>query len=761
VGEVASVYHFSRRAILSRVIPPLYIGQETDAKKGAPGARLELDPSDLLTHGLIVGMTGSGKTGLAIALIEEVLRQGVPVLAIDPKGDLGNLLLLFDRLDAASFEPWIDPEAARRDGKSVAEAAATAAAAWKKGLADWGLGPDDVAALRKAREAVIYTPGSSAGIGLNVLQSLAAPGVPFESAEEDLRDEIAGIVSGLLGLVRIDADPLQSPEAVFLANLVETSWRAGKDLTLESLVTAIDDPPFTKVGALPLETVFPRKERQRLMLALNNLLAAPSFESWREGEPLDVERLLRAAGGRPKLSIVYTAHLSDEERLFVTTLLLDKVKTWMRRQGGTSQLRALVYMDEIFGYFPPHPANPPTKRPLLTLLKQARAQGVGVVLATQNPVDLDYKGLANIGTWMVGTLQTDQDRERLRAGLATTKAEEAELELAFNATRKRVFLLHDIHRPKAVLFQSRWAMSYLRGPLTREEISRLMKDRPAGESAPAGAAAKPAGGTGAKGEAAPPVLPPPFDHHYFSKYGETLAEPNLFVKYAVRYKGVNEVVATRAYPLAARGPAEVLENEPITIDETAIADAPPPGLRYGELPDYLASSGPKAIEKALRDRLPDKLAVTLFVDPVTRETSRPGETKDAFAARLSAEGGGDGADKLRDKLAKKKRDLELRQQDLQGRKTEKWAALAGAVISNLGLLTGRKRTISGAGAVLTKNRMEDTAEARVGALQAEIAELEAELAAHTAVDPARFEARPLVPGKGDVKLLRYDLVWVY
>ena len=251
---------------------------------------------------------------------------------------------------------------------------------------------------------------------LNVLQSLDAPSVPFDSAEEDLRDEIQAIVSGLLGLVRVEADPL-SPPAVFLATLVERSWRAGKGLDLESLVGAIAEPPFDKIGALPLETAFPRKERQGLMMALNNLLASPSFESWRVGEPLDVDRMLRAPDGRPRLSIVSTAHLSDEERLFVTALLLDKVKTWMRRQGGTTQLRALVYMDEIFGYFPPHPANPPTKRPLLTLLKQARAQGVGIVLATQNPVDLDYKGLANMGTWMVGTLQTQQDRDRLESGL--------------------------------------------------------------------------------------------------------------------------------------------------------------------------------------------------------------------------------------------------------------------------------------------------------------------------------------------------------
>src|SRR5437867_5839625 len=501
----------------------LYLGKEVDPRTGTLGARLDLDPTDLLTHGLIVGMTGSGKTGLAIALIEEALKQGVPVIAIDPKGDLGNLLLLFGGLDAASFAPWIDPEAARREGKEVQAAATEVAAAWKKGLAEWGLSGADVAAQKKCREATIYTPGSTAGVPLNILQSLEAPSVPFESAEEDLRDEIAGIVSGLLGLLRIEADPLRSREYILLSTLIEQAWRAGKGLSLETLIPAVADPPFDKLGALSLESVYPRQERNELVLALNNLLASPGFETWREGEPLDIARLLRAADGRPRLSIVYTAHLSDEERLFVTALLLDKVKTWMRRQGGTTQLRALVYMDEIYGYFPPHPANPPTKRPLLTLLKQARAQGVSVVLATQNPVDLDYKGLANMGVWMVGRLQTTQDRERLKEGLLDAGMDAARLETLLDATRKRVFLLHDVHRAAPVLLHSRWALSYLRGPLTRDEIARLMAGRGAKAS---GAAAASAAGPG-PAEAGPPVLPAPFHHNYFSRYGGELADPYL------------------------------------------------------------------------------------------------------------------------------------------------------------------------------------------------------------------------------------------
>jgi hypothetical protein len=737
----------------------LYIGKEFDPSKEALGPRVELASSDLLTHGLIVGMTGSGKTGLAVALIEEALKAGVPVLAVDPKGDLGNLLLLFDDLSPASFQPWIDAAAAARAGQTVEAAAEQTATSWRKGLADWGLSAADVAALRQAHEAVVFTPGSSAGRALNVLQSLDAPGVPFDANEEDLRDEIAGIVSGMLGLLQIDADPLRSREYVLLANLVESAWRAGKGLSLESLIAGVADPPFEKLGALPVESVFPRKDRQGLMMALNNLLASPSFESWREGEPLDIARLLRAPDGRPRLSIVYTAHLSDEERFFVTALLLDKLKTWMRRQSGTTELRALLYMDEIFGYFPPHPANPPTKRPLLTLLKQARAQGVGVVLATQNPVDLDYKGLANIGTWLVGKLQTDQDRQRLRDGLVGSGADAATIDRMLDAARKRVFLLHDVHRAGPSLVQSRWALSYLRGPLTREEVGRLMAGRPS-------AAAQQPAPAPATAAAAAPLLPAPLRGLYFSRYGGEMADAHLLVKYAVRYRGADEEIGIRAYPLAAPTAAEILDQEPLDVDEAALSEEAPSKVRHAALPEYLDASAPRAIEKVLRERLPDKLATTQLYDAVTKGTSAAGETREAFASRLQAAGGGGSVEKLRDRLEKKRRELATREQDLSGRKQEKWVAIGSTALSALGgLLGGRKRGISGAlssaRGALSKNRMESTAETRVEGLTAEIAEIEAEITTLAEVDPARFEERPLVPSRTSVKVLRYDVVWIY
>jgi hypothetical protein len=728
----------------------LYLGRRVDPASGALGDRLDLDPADLLTHGLIVGMTGSGKTGMALVLLEELLLQGIPVVAIDPKGDLGNLLLLFEDLDAASFEPWIDAEAARRDGRDVAAAARDTAALWKKGLGEWGITGEDIATLERSRDAVIYTPGSTSGVPLNILQSLEAPSTPFAEAEEDLRDEIGGIVAGLLGLLEIDADPLQSREAILLTNLIEHGWREGKGFGLETLIAAVGDPPFDKLGALPVETVFPARDRQDLMLALNNLLAAPSFETWREGSPLDVGRLLRTPEGRPRLSVVHTAHLRDSERLFVTALLLDKIKTWMRRQGGTSDLRALVYMDEIFGYFPPHPANPPTKRPLLTLLKQARAHGVGVVLATQNPVDLDYKGLSNMGTWMVGTLQTEQDRDRLDDGLTGAGLDRAAVKRLLGATRKRVFLLHDVHRDEPCLLHSRWAMSYLRGPLTRQEIGRLMAGRPS----------EPSGRSEASLESGPPLLPAPFEHRYLAKYGGSRATLHLVVRYAARYKDAGEIVSVRAWPLSAASAAEVLEVEPVELTEVELAQTPPAGLSYGSVPPWLDSGAGREIDKALRHRLPDRLAVSVFIDPDTEERSDPGETREAFVRRLHASRGGPAADRVRARLKKKQATLALRQEEVEGRRQEKWFALGKAVLRMTGLL-GRRRSASGIDSVLTKNRLEDRAEARLEAARAEVTELERQLAEIVDVDSGSLEEAILQPVRGGVKVLRYDLVWIY
>ena len=279
----------------------------------------------------------------------------------------------------------------------------------------------------------------------------------------------------MLSLAGASAEP-RSREHTLMTSLFATAWQAGRNLDLASLIQQVQTPPFEKVGILDLESFFPAKDRFDLALKLNGMLAAPGFEQWFDGEPLDPAALLRTADGKPRVSMFSIAHLGDAERMFFVSLLLNQIVGWMRGQTGTSSLRAIVFMDEIAGYFPPV-ANPPSKPPLLTLLKQARAFGVGVVLATQNPVDLDYKGLSNIGTWFIGRLQTERDKTRMLDGLegaAAGSLDRAEADRILSALAKRVFLLHNVHEPAPVVFQTRWTMSYLRGPVSREQIATLM-----------------------------------------------------------------------------------------------------------------------------------------------------------------------------------------------------------------------------------------------------------------------------------------------
>ena len=373
-----------------------------------------LSSTDLTTHGVIVGMTGSGKTGLGVVLIEECLRAGIPAILIDPKGDLTNLCLTFPRLAPEDFRPWVNEGDARKVGQTVDEFATSQAASWRDGLATWGLGTEQIAALRSSVEFTVYTPGSSAGTPLNIVGSLAAPGSGVD--QETISDEIDGYVTSLLGMLGIQADPLSSREHILLANLIQASWSQGIDLDLATLLAQVQQPPMRKLGVLELDQFFPPAERMAFAMRLNGLLAAPSFAAWMAGDPVDIDALLRTPDGRPRCAIVTTAHLSDDERQSVSALVLAKLVTWMRRQSGTSDLRALLYMDEVAGYLPPT-ANPPTKKPIMLLLKQARAFGLGVVLSTQNPVDVDYKALSNAGTWLIGGFQTEQDKTALVDGL--------------------------------------------------------------------------------------------------------------------------------------------------------------------------------------------------------------------------------------------------------------------------------------------------------------------------------------------------------
>ncbi len=453
-----------------------YLGRNYDLKNSKPSDQpLKYDPVDLTTHAVITGMTGSGKTGLCIGLMEEAALQGIPAILIDPKGDLTNLLLHFPTLAPENFQPWLDADTIRRQGKSLETVASETAATWKQGLADWGLNGERIKQLSEAAHFAIYTPGSDAGLQISVLSSLQAPNLPWEGNREILRERISSTVTALLGLVGYDdIDPLRSREHILLSNLFEASWSMGKDMDLTELVLQVQEPPFPKLGAFPVENFFPAKDRTLLAMTLNNILASPSFQAWREGAPMDVHDLLFAADGKPCHSVFYIAHLSDGERMFFVTLLLSAIETWMRTQSGSISLRALVYFDELYGYLPPT-AMPPSKTPLLRMLKQARAFGVGMVQATQNPVDIDYKALSNTGSWFIGKLQTERDKNRLLDGLQSASADldrNAYSDI-ISALGKRVFLLHNIHSNEPVLFQSRWTMNFLAGPLTRPQIPVL------------------------------------------------------------------------------------------------------------------------------------------------------------------------------------------------------------------------------------------------------------------------------------------------
>lgn len=457
-----------------------YLGNEydlnSDTKLDIP---VHYDARDLTTHAICVGMTGSGKTGLCMGLLEEAALDKVPTIVIDPKGDITNLLLQFPDLKPEDFKPWINTDDARRKEMSVEAYAAATAEKWKNGLADWGIRTERIRSLRDSVDYTIYTPGSDAGIPVSILGSLAAPKLDFESNRETIGERISGTVSALLGLAGLEADPVRSREAILLAGIFEHFWKQGQDLDLGKLILSIQEPPMRQVGVFDVNTFFPPKERFDLSMAFNNLMASPGFQSWLEGEPLDIDKMLFTDDGKPRHSIFYLAHLPDSERMFFVTLLLENMLTWMRSQPGTTSLRALLYFDEVYGFLPPV-SEPSSKRPLMTMLKQARAFGLGCVLVTQNPVDIDYKGLTNAGTWFIGKLQAERDKARVLDGLKNAIAEvggsskSVDYDNMITQLSSRVFLLHNVHEDRPVVFHTRWAMSYLRGPLTRPQVRQLM-----------------------------------------------------------------------------------------------------------------------------------------------------------------------------------------------------------------------------------------------------------------------------------------------
>jgi hypothetical protein len=462
-----------------------FLGSLIDPISGKPSEnRLMYDPADLTTHAVVVGMTGSGKTGLCVGMMEEAALSGIPALMIDPKGDITNTLLHFPNLAPEDFQPWVNADQARREGKSVEQVAAETATLWKESLAKIGIGSERLTALQISVEFAVYTPGSDAGIPVSILASLQAPLISWNDNREMLREKISSTVIALLGLVGIkDVDPVRSREHILLANIFEHAWSQGRDLDLSELILQTQTPPFQKLGVFDVNTFFPEKERFNLAMSLNNILAAPAFQVWIEGQPLDIPSLLYTPDGRPRHCVFYVAHLSDSERMFFVTLLFSAFESWMRTQSGTTSLRTILYFDEIFGYLPPV-SNPPSKEPMLRMLKQARAFGVGLVLVTQNPVDVDYKALSNAGTWFVGKLQTDQDKQRLLDGLEGAMAgtiDRAVYDRLISTLGKRVFLLHNVHAPASTssggpqLFRTRFVMNYLAGPLTRAQIPMLIQ----------------------------------------------------------------------------------------------------------------------------------------------------------------------------------------------------------------------------------------------------------------------------------------------
>ncbi|MEA3412168.1 MAG: ATP-binding protein [Pseudomonadota bacterium] len=628
-----------------------YLGRVVDPPTGEVRDDLLLyDSRDLTTHAMCVGMTGSGKTGLCLSLLEEAGIDGIPAIAIDPKGDLPNLFLTFPELRPDDFRPWVDEAEATRHGMTTDDYARHVAGVWSKGLGDWGQDGSRIGRFRDGCELALFTPGSASGRPLRILGSLKAPGPGQADDPDATRDRVQGVVSGLLSLMGIDADPMRGREQILLSNLVEHAWGQGRDYTLAGLIADIQSPPFERLGVMDLETFFPSKDRFDLAMGLNALLASPGFSAWMQGEPLDVDRLFFNEQGKPRLSVISIAHLSERERMFFVSMLLNEIVAWVRSQPGTSSLRALLYMDEVFGYFPPT-ANPPSKAPMLTLLKQARAHGLGVVLATQNPVDLDYKGLSNMGTWFLGRLQTERDKARVLDGLegasGSTGAafDRGELDRMLSGLGKRVFLMNNVHDDRPEVFQTRWALSYLRGPLTREQVRELAVAGVAPDVSPAGGVAPEI--ERERGEAASqppldrPVLASGVDEWFADVMshpagGRLVYRPRLFgdaqLHYANARAGVDEWRSIRlAVPF----------SDPVPPDPWEGAEPADAALVPGEGPEAkagFAALPPRAMRKTSYTTWGKRLKTALYRDhPLTLYYCRdlklysvPGQDEMAF-----------------------------------------------------------------------------------------------------------------------------------
>ena len=785
-----------------------YLGKVFDQKSQNLKDEIFLyDSKDLTTHAVCVGMTGSGKTGLCIGLIEEAAIDGVPAILIDPKGDLGNLLLTFPNLQGSDFQPWINPDEARNKNLSPEEYADKQAALWSKGLGEWGQDGQRIQRLKESAETLIFTPGSNAGLPVSILSSFAAPGKEILEDNDLLRERISTTVSSLLGLVGIEADPIQSREHILLSTILDSTWRAGKNLDLATLIQQVQTPPIQKIGVLDLETFYSAKDRFGLVMALNNLLASPGFNAWLEGTPLDIGKILYTPAGKPRIAIFSIAHLSDPERMFFVSLLMNQVLSWMRSQPGTNSLRAIVYMDEIFGYLPPT-GNPPSKTPMLTLLKQARAFGVGMVFATQNPVDLDYKALSNMGTWFIGRLQTERDKARLLDGLESAASggfNRSQIEKIISDLGSRVFLVNNTHEDAPELFQTRWVLSYLRGPLTRDQIKKLMgsvKDGTptitATQPTKSSAVSAPTTTTNTQ----PPALPPGLKQYYVPTRGsgpssaKLLYQPKLLGASKVQYINSKAKVDTSQSmvfitPITDDAIPVVWENaETIEVPATDLEKKPGSDAFFSPLPS--AASQAKNYtdwEKDFGNWLYGSQRLDLLQSPSLKATSNPREEERDFRIRLqqiAREERDEIIETLRKKYASKLATLQERKrraeqtvekQAEQAKKAKMDTALSvGATL--LGAFTGRKvlsqTNISKAKSAMrgfskSADEGQDVKRAQetVEAIDAQIAELNSQFEAETAeleskIDPLteELETLSIKPRKTDIQVQLTTLAWI-
>ncbi len=785
-----------------------YLGREYDLGNKALEEELVLyDSKDLVTHGVVLGMTGSGKTGLCIALLEEAAMDSIPAIVIDPKGDIPNIMLTFPELAGEDFRPWINEDDAKKKGKSPDEHAKGQATLWKKGLGQWGQTGDRIRQLKEKVDVRVYTPGSNAGIPVSILSSLEAPSFEILDEPELLGDRVENTVTSLLALMGIEADPIQSQEHILMSQIFLHSWRNEEDLTLPKLIQQIQKPPFESIGVVPLESFMDEKKRFALAMQLNNLLASPGFQSWTQGAPLNVKRMLHDDQGKPQISIFSVAHLDDSERMFFVSMLLNQMLSWMRSQSGTTSLRALLYMDEIYGYLPPV-QNPPSKKPLLTMLKQARAFGLGCLLATQNPVDLDYKALSNIGSWFLGRLQTARDKARVLDGLEGAAAtqgssfDRARMEETLAGLGSRVFLLNNVHEDGPVTFHVRWVMSYLRGPLSRRQIKTLMDPIKKAMPAPKQEANDTAAAAAPKEEEKTIIyqLSKSIDQAYAPL---TQVPGGHHVVYRPAVVGMAEVGFDNA-KLGVHGTRKLTFIAPLTdsriIDYGSATRLTKPltGLEEDGLPEATRATLPEFAQeskfyteqkKSLADWIYANFALKLFHAEDLKAYSKIDEGEADFRIRLqqtAREIRDEKLDKLRDKygtkLASKERQLGTAERALDREEAQARSAKMNSVISIgstiLGALLGRKRigvgTVSrgataarGMSRSMKESRDVGAAEDKVNQLKDAIAELEAELEAEMeevrqALDPLTIplEEVRVKPYKKDIQMKRYALVWL-